>query len=216
MNLKTILASLTLASFFAGPAAATQSIIRISGNSWETGAYPPSMVGDELRAVGIVNDITAPLYWNPAVHSYTFYMRGLTSLGESVFGTTHVVSYGGGQFTIYRDGLPDNHDYGTNPPNATSPSTFTDGDAMYLDGVFTEFTLTFNTTTASGGFTGTLNFVGGIVYPHLTDPNGWAFGSDIQGFSPQGYDLELNGDVYANGPIAIDPESWGNVKALYR
>jgi hypothetical protein len=216
MNLKTILASLALVSLLAAPAAATQAIIMISGNSWETGAYPPSDVGDELQAVGVVNEITAPLYWDPSLHSFTFYIHGLSSLGETVFGTIHVVSYTGGQFTIYRDDLPDNSDYGINPPNATSPSTFTDGDAIYLDGVFTDFTLTFNESTASGSFTGTLNFTGGIVYPHLTDPDGWSFGSDIAGLSPQGYDLELNGDVYANGPIAIEPQSWGGMKALYR
>jgi hypothetical protein len=216
MNLKTIAAGLALASFFAGPASATQSIIRISGNAWETGAYPPSAVGDELQAVGIVNDIVAPLYWQPTIHSYTFYMHGLISLGETIFGTTRIVTYSGGQLTFYRDGLPSNHDYGINPPNATSPSTFTDGDAIYLDGLFTDFTLVFNSATASGSFSGQLNFIGGIVFPHLTDPNGWSFGSDIAGLSPEGYDLELNGDVYANGPIAVEPQSWGDTKALYR
>lgn len=216
MNLKTTTAGLVLASFLAVPAWATQSIIRVSGNAWETGGYPPSAVGDQLQAVGIVNEIVAPLYWQPNVHSYTYYIRGLVSLGETIFGTTRVVSYSGGQLTFYRDSLPSNHDYGINPPNLTSPSTFTDGDAIYLDGVFTDFTLVFNSATASGSFSGQLNFVGGIVFPNLTDPNGWAFGSDIAGLSPQGYDLEMNGDVYTNGPIAVDPQSWGGVKALYR
>lgn len=216
MNFKTILASLALASLIAGPASAQQAIIRVSGEAWETGAYPPSIPGDQLQAVGIVNDIVAPLFWQPNLHSYTFYMRNLISLGEVIFGTTHVVTYSGGQLTFYRDSLPSNADYGINPPNATSPSTFTDGDAIYLDGMFTDFTLVFNTATSAGSFSGTLNFTGGIVFPHLIDPNGWTFGSDIAGLSPQGYDLELNGDVYTDGPIAIEPQSWGNIKSLYR
>jgi len=216
MKLTPILASLALVPFIVAPAMAQQSVIEISGHSWETGAFPPSNPGDEFQAVGIVNDVLAPLFWQPTIYSYTFYMRGLISIGETVFGNTRIVSYNGGLFTIYRDGLPSNHDYGINPPNATSPSTFTDFNALYLDGFFTDFTLTFNNTTGSGSFTGTLNFTGGVVYPHLTDPNGWTLGSDIRGFSPQGYDLELNGAVYTNGPISVDGTSWGNVKSLYR
>ncbi|MFN8178488.1 MAG: hypothetical protein U0167_11175 [bacterium] len=216
MNLKTILAGLALASLIAAPAGAQQAIIRVSGHAWETGGYPPSVVGDQLQAVGIVNEIVAPLYWQPAIHSYTFYTRSLSSLGEAIFGTTHVVTYGGGLLTLYRDSLPSNADYGVNPPNATSPATFTDGDAIYLDGYFTDFTLVYNTLTLSGSFSGTLNFTGGIVFPHLTDPNGWTFGSNLSGQSPVGYDLQLNGDIYTDGPIAIEPQSWGGLKSLYR
>jgi hypothetical protein len=216
MNLKTIVASFALASILAAPAGATQSIIRVTGEAWETGGFPPSVVGDELQAVGTVTDISAPLFWQPDLHSYTFYIRDLISVGDAVFGTTHVVSYSGGQLTFYRDSLPSDADYGVNPPNSTSPSTFTNGDAIYLDGLFTDFVEVYDTASGSGSFSGTLNFTGGIVYPHLTDPNGWSFGSNISGFSPQGYDLQLNGNVYANGPIAVDPQSWGAIKNLYR
>jgi hypothetical protein len=103
-----------------------------------------------------------------------------------------------------------------NPPNATSPSTFTDNSAVYLDGVFQDFTLTFNTATGSGSFAGTLNFTGGLVFPQLTDPDGWTLGSNIEGFSPTGYDLELNGSVYTSGPVSTDPVSWSRTKNLYR
>jgi hypothetical protein len=122
-------------------------------------------------------------------------------LGEVIVGTTRVVTYGGGALTIYVDFLPSNHDYGVNPPNATSPSTFTDGFSTYLDGFFTDFTLT---------------FTGGDVFPLLTDPDGWTFGSNIAGFGPTGYDLELNGDVYLQGPVSVEPNSWGQIKGLYR
>jgi hypothetical protein len=115
------------------------------------------------------------------------------------------------------DFLPSNHDYGSNPPNATSPSTFTDGISTYLDGYFTDFTLTFNHATSSGSFVGTLNFTGGDVFPLLADPEGWTFGSDIAGFSPNGYDLEINGDVYLFvEPVSVEASSWGAIKGLYR
>ena len=198
------------------PALAQETILHMSGNSFETGGFPPSNLGDELQAVGILNDIEAPLVWDTANYSYTWHVRELSSLGEVIVGTTRVVTYGGGALTIYVDFLPSNHDYGVNPPNATSPSTFTDGFSTYLDGFFTDFTLTFNHATNTGNFVGTLTFTGGDVFPLLTDPDGWTFGSNIAGFGPAGYDLELNGDVYLQGPVSVEQESWGSIKGLYR
>jgi len=198
------------------PAFAQETILHMSGNSWETGAFPPSNLGDIFEAVGILNDIEAPLVWDTENYSYTWNVKELTSLGEVIVGTTRVVTYGGGALTIYVDFLPSNHDYGVNPPNGTSPSTFTDGFSTYLDGFFTDFTLTFNHATNTGNFVGTLTFTGGDVFPLLTDPEGWTFGSNIAGFGPTGYDLELNGDVYLQGPVSIEPNSWGSIKGLYR
>ena len=198
------------------PAFAQETILHMSVNSWETGAFPPSNLGDQFEAVGILNDIDAPLVWDTANYSYTWNVKELSSLGEVIVGTTRVVTYGGGALTIYVDFLPSNHDYGVNPPNGTSPSTFTDGFSTYLDGFFTDFTLTFNHATNTGNFVGTLTFTGGDVYPLLTDPEGWTFGSNIAGFGPTGYDLELNGDVYLQGPVSVEANSWGAIKGLYR
>jgi hypothetical protein len=142
-------------------------------------------------------------------------VRNLVSLGESVFGPVHIVSYSGGNLTIYVDWLPSDHDYGVNPPNATAPFTFTNGISTYLDGYFTTFSLQFNTSTSNGSFSGQLNFTGGDVYGLLHATDGWTFGSNIAGFSPQGYDLELNGDVFLQ-VVGVEQESWGGIKSLYR
>jgi hypothetical protein len=214
--MKKVTTLLLLLLTAATPAFAQETILHMSGNSWETGAFPPSNLGDVFEAVGILNDIEAPLVWDTENYSYTWNVKELTSLGEVIVGTTRVVTYGGGALTIYVDFLPSNHDYGVNPPNGTSPSTFTDGFSTYLDGFFTDFTLTFNHATNTGNFVGTLTFTGGDVFPLLTDPEGWTFGSNIAGFGPTGYDLELNGDVYLQGPVSIEPNSWGSIKGLYR
>lgn len=214
--MKKVTTLLLLLLTAATPAFAQETILHMSGNSWETGAFPPSNLGDIFEAVGILNDIEAPLVWDTENYSYTWNVKELTSLGEVIVGTTRVVTYGGGALTIYVDFLPSNHDYGVSPPNATSPSTFTDGFSTYLDGFFTDFTLTFNHATNTGNFVGTLTFTGGDVFPLLTDPEGWTFGSNIAGFGPTGYDLELNGDVYLQGPVSIEPNSWGSIKGLYR
>ncbi|MFN8177378.1 MAG: hypothetical protein U0167_05590 [bacterium] len=218
MKKVTSLALLLLMSL-AGSAFANQQILHLSGNAWEDdgpgGTFPPSNVGDVFNIVGVLNDIEQPLVWDTANYSYTVWVRSLVSLGEGVFGTTHVASYSGGLFTIYVDWLPSNAVYGVNPPNATAPSTFNDGISVYLDGYFTGFTTTFNTATQAGSFSGTLNFTGGDVYPLLTATNGWTFGANIAGLSPTGYDLEMNGDVYLQ-IVAVEPQSWGGIKSLYR
>jgi hypothetical protein len=142
-------------------------------------------------------------------------VRDLVSVGESVFGTLHYVSFSGGLLTIYVDWLPSNHDYGINPPNGTSPGTFSEGISTYLDGYFTSFDMTFNSASASGSFSGQLTFTGGDVFPLLNATDGWTFGANIAGVSPEGYDLELNGDVFLT-IVAVEDESWGGIKSLYR
>jgi hypothetical protein len=211
--------ALLLVFSLTGSALATQQILHLSGEAWEDdgpgGTFPPSNVGDVFNIVGNLNDIEAPLIWDTANYSYTLWVRNLVSLGEGVFGTTHVASFSGGLFTIYVDFLPSNAQYGINPPNATAPSTFNDGISVYLDGYFTGFTTTFNTATHAGSFNGQLNFTGGDVYPLLTATQGWTFGANIAGISPTGYDLEMNGDVYLQ-VVAVEPQSWGGIKSLYR
>ena len=161
------------------------------------------------------NDIDQPLTWSTDIYSYTWYVRDLVAIGESNVSGTRVASYTGGLFTIYVDWLPSNGDFGINPPNVTSPSTFTDGISIYLDGFFTDFTMTYADLTQSGSFTGSLTFTGGDVFPLLSATSGWTFGANLAGVSPTGYDLQVNGDVYL-AIVSVEEESWGGIKALYR
>lgn len=215
MKKATILVFALVIAISGSAFAQTQQILHISGHAWEDGGFPPSDVGDKLNVSFILNDIDAPLIWNTSLYAYTGLIADLTSVGEAVFNGTHIASYAGGTFGIYVDFLPSNHDYGINPPNATSPSTFTDGISTYLEGNFTDFTLTFNDGTASGGFNGTLNFTGGDVFGNLSSTEGWSFGANIAGVSPTGYDLQMNGDVFL-ATISVEDESWGGIKNLYR
>jgi len=216
--MRVALASFLLLMSFAGaaPVNADTTILYTAGNAWETGGFPTSDPGDELQAVGILTDIRLPLVWNTSLYSYTWFIRDLVSTGETLNGTTHIATYSGGLITFYVDTKPSNHDYGVNPPSATVPSTFTDGISTYLEGSFDDFTLTWNEATAQGGFTGTITFTGGDVFGLLSSPTGWTFGANIGGFSPEGYDLEVNGQVFVEGPSATDASSWGAIKGLYR
>jgi hypothetical protein len=195
--------------------AQTSQILHVSGQTWETGGFPPSNPGDGMNMVGVLNDIDYPLVWDTANYSYTMHVRQLTAIGEVNVGGSRLASYTGGLFSIYVDWLPSNHNYGVNPPNATSPGTFSDGISTYLDGYFTGFSLSFNDVTQSGSFSGTLNFTGGDVFPLLNATTGWTFGANLAGVSPTGYDLQVNGDVYLT-VVGVEQETWGGIKALYR
>jgi hypothetical protein len=205
-----------LLALAAVPAAASTSMIHLSGACWEEGGFPPSIFGEELTAVGIVTQIKRPLFWSPSRFSYTWHASGLMSLGESVYGDTHVVEYAGGTFRIHVDALPSNATYGTFPPNATSPGTFMDGQSTYLEGNFTSFFMTLNTTTGSGSVFGSLTFTGGNAYPQLESPDGWTVGAQITGSQPAGYDADWNGSLFVEGPLPVENASWGSIKTLYR
>jgi len=132
MKKATILAVLLSVAVAGSAFGQDQQILHLSGNAWEDGGFPPSNPGEVYFIVGLLTDISQPLVWDPDDYAYTFYVRDLMSTGEVVFGDLHLVNYAGGLFTIYVDNLPSNHDYGINPPNATVPSTFTDGISTYF------------------------------------------------------------------------------------
>lgn len=214
--MKALALAFGLVVLVTAPAASLQNAIRFTGNSWETGGFPDSNVGDELEAVGVVTAIVAPLFWSPSIYAYTMHVDGLISTGETLVGTTRVVEYAAGRIAFYVDNLPSNHDYGVNPPNATAPSTFTDGFATYLEGDFTSFTLTHNSANASGSFVGQIEFDGGNAYPQLQSNASYSIGANVANISPAGYDLQWNGAVFVDGPLGLENGTWSGVKSLYR
>ena len=201
-----------------GSAAAQElnSVIHFSGLAFEEGGFPPSMFGEQLNAVGNVNQVEHPLFWSPTRFAYTFHIGGMLSLGEAVYGTTHVMEYSGGTFGIYVDTLPSNASFGVYPPNATSPATFEDGLGVYLVGGFNSFTMTYNTVTNSGSCVGNITFTGGNAFPQLASPDGWTVAAQLGHTTPTGYDADWNGALYLAGPTATEVASWGQVKSLYR
>lgn len=212
-----LLASAGIVLALAAPArATTTSMVQLSGKCWETGGAIPSQLGDELTAVGTVTSIRKPLFWSPSRFSYTWAMSGLVSTGESVYGTTRVTEYAGGIFRMHVDALPSNAVYGVNPPNATAPATFIDGASTYLEGNFTSFTMTLNTSTQAGSLFGSLTFTGGNAYPQLTDPAGWTVGATLTRTAPEGWDADVNATLFVSGPLGVDAASWASIKSLYR
>jgi hypothetical protein len=203
------------------PAALGQTIINYNGNSWEDGGFPPSTAGDVLYSLGDITDVFPPLTWDTSLYQYTWYMWDLVSLGESVNGSEVTVLYTGGQFQIYVDDfapIGTNRDYGVNPPNATAPSTFIDAtaDPNYLHGNFTFFQLTYNTSSGTGNWEGTLFFDSGTFVNNVGTQDGYTFVADVgPPFPPEGYSLEGAGDIFLT-PTATEETTWGQLKGLYR
>lgn len=201
------------------PAHAAESRIQLSGHFWVEGGFPPQLAGGELQAVGIVNSIVQPLFWSPGRFEYTWYMEDLLAANISSWGASTSVDYAGGQVTIYLDELPASHDYGMFPSNATVPSSFTDGDGVYLTGRILWAQLWFTTSTQTGSFLAELQFTGGNAYAQLESVDGWTIGSSlwgVPGISPLGYAGQVNGTVFVDGPTSLENRSWASVKTLYR
>jgi hypothetical protein len=197
---------------------------------WQTGATPTnSPLGGELKAVGIVSDFGPPLDFLDARDpgkEYTFYLYGLISQGTVATGppstTFYLTEYSGGFFELYEDLTPESS-FAPNPPNATVPSSYTDG-TLLLSGYFTSFrTQTNNFSQYSvGNAEGTIIFTGGSLLSlwtnNVSDPEcpglfngGTTWSSTVV---PSGYLFRHDGKLDLNcpdkGDLDIHPMSCPN------
>lgn len=201
------------------------------------GTNSGSQPGSQLTTVGKVVYFCAPLQdkdaqiSNPA-YEYTFIINA-TSAGTitSPFGASGQAwdtDYTGGTFEIH-EGTPRNAPAANamppSPPNATVPSTFTDGAAI-LTGVYDTFHI--RTTRSSAGTWGSsvradYRFTGGTLYSRvgggaslfvgLWCPAGVGSGRcDI----PVGYNAKPNAAWNSPGTTDATSSTWGAIKQLYR
>lgn len=230
LTVTTGLALLAAMAFCANPADARIPIDWDPAYFWQVGATPTNApAGGELKAVGIVSDFGPPLDFLDAHDpgkEYTFYLHGLISQGTVASGppgtTFYVTEYTGGFFELYEDLSPESS-FDPNPPNATVPSTYTDG-TLLLSGYFTSFrTQTNNFTQYSvGNAEGTIIFNGGSLLSLWTNNVGQAEcpglfngGTTWSGSAlPAGYLFRHDGKLDLNcpdqGELDIHPTSCPN------
>jgi hypothetical protein len=197
--------------------------------TWEAGATATnSPAGGDFFGVGIISSFGPPFdFLNPndPTKEYTFYIYNLDSQGTAVFGPPgtqfYVTDYNGGNFDLY-EGTPRNSVFAPNPPNASVPSTFTDG-TLLLSGNFTRFQTQTNDFTAFqvGNLEGDVNFTGGSLYdltfrggqpcPGLFT-GGVTWRTDV--LIP-GYIFRHDGKLDLNCPVPAEQSSWGKIKAQY-
>jgi hypothetical protein len=188
------------------------SLIDFVGFSYETGAFPPSNIGDDLNFVAVIDGLTPPLSWNPADFEYTMHLTDLVSTGEEHPDPNNiVVSYNGGTLSMHEDSAF-NADPGVNPPNATAPGTYIDG-ALYLEAEIQELTVFYNTQFLSGAFEAEVTFTGGGHFLELgLQTTGYSFGGIFQFGSPEGYDMQWDGQILLD-PVAVEATTWGSIKS---
>jgi hypothetical protein len=202
-----------------GATHASAALVDYVGFGWEVGGLAPSSPGDELAvaAVGVSID---PIFGATPSDEVTIYIYDLVSMGEFVdpsTGTTTTM-YSGGMLDLYADDSPD-YDWGINPANATTPSTFTDGELLFR-GAFTSFTL-FLSTSGAGVFEGMLDGVAGSALAGVCSDCAYSFSGvftrAIGAQIPEGYDLQIDGslDVDSTVPVA-QSDSFGGIKSLYQ
>jgi len=209
--------------------AATNPVIDWTGPN--SAAFEPNFVapytsvaGNELKVVGkITLDFQAPLAGlNPSVGNgggeYTFVFDQLTSQGTVDLGPVRRTNYTGGRWQIFIDATTPAA-FGTNPANATSPSTFQDG-AVVLSGTFTNFYTQSNELNNGGNYNADILVTGGSAFELMRADNalcGYLIGvwNRTPGSFPTGYIRSADGKMDFFGcPVAVEPTTWSRIKGL--
>lgn len=202
---------------FAGLAFGQAPAIDYYGFAWEDGGFLPSNPGDVLSLTGVGTSADAIFGVDLGTEELTFYIYDLVSTGGFDIGGTTVISYVGGFLEIYRDGA-ENADWGTAPPNPTSPSTFTDG-SLFFQGSFNDLTI-FITDAGYGSFEGTLDGLAGEMISEVCTGCAYSWGGsftlDAGAQIPEGYDLQIDGVFEIEAAVPTESTSWGSMKALFR
>jgi hypothetical protein len=213
--------------------------------AWETNyaTLQPlfSESGSRLNAVGIIDDFAGPLAALepvPAGTEYTYFMTNLVSGGTAItlgtFANTYRTVYSTANAALNNIEIwtsPTNSSFGTNPPNGTVPSTFSDG-SLVLSGRFQTLTVTFakrnsdqyvmggnadsgTPSIANGVFTGgsalALVSANGQPCPFRVT-GGWLA---RPGTFPAGYSAHFDGKIDIDCPTPAIQSTWGKIKGQY-
>jgi len=168
--------------------------------------------GSQYNSLGAAMDMGAPLVPDTTSNNYTYAILGLTPTNVQNFGSFIVIDYAPGLFQVYEDSKTSGTaaDFGINPPNATAPSTFTDG-SLFIQGQLTNFQIVLNTTTGSGSFNADFTVNGGSQLGNVpaNQRTGWTFAgvtaNEIN--RPSGYGHQVVGQVFLNAPTPAQPRS---------
>lgn len=219
--------ALAVCAFAPTPVTAGDAVILLeyAGFDYEDPDPDPTMFGEAgsgFVGVGFVTGAFPPLVIDQVANEYTFCLSGGISTARHVQDPLYAAVYTTGTLTVYEDsrstGTP--AAYGTAPPNATAPSTFTDGTAILIGDAY-DFALVFNTELHEGSCAGLFFANGGSQLSNFQPGERSAIflrmllGDPTTG--PSGYDHSIPYGRLDFG--IIDPartSTWGRIKAAYR
>jgi hypothetical protein len=180
-------------------------------------------VGDGYNSLGLVLSVNPSLLTADFVNNeYTYRFYNLSAISTESVAPFLFIFYSPGDFDMYEDsrGGGTAADYGTNPPNATAPSTFVDGTDI-LGGTVSNFVLTLDLSSGTGSFNGDIAFNRGTQSGSIPPAqlNGWTFAGLTSGAdtgTPAGYQHQVDGEIRVPDVTPAKPTSWGQVKSTYR
>lgn len=218
-NFANTMATALLAVMAFGAHSSEAAIADYVGFGWEAGGIASSLPGDELAIATVVTQIDAIFGVDLNTAESTLYIDGLVSQGgtfDSGTGNT-IIRYTGGTLRLYVDPSQD-HDWGTTPANGTVPGTFVDGDLLF-EGAFTNFTVILQ-PSGGGIFEGYLDGIGGSALDGPCAGCAYTFAGVFTGASgaqiPDGYDMQVDGQLDIESAVANETINWGSLKNLYR
>lgn len=197
---------------------AVAAVVDYVGYAYETGGLVPSDPGDQLSVACTVSQIDPLFQVDLGTQEATLFIDGLVSQGANVNQTTGTTTtiYTGGTIAVYAS-FDHNHDWGVSPPNPTAPSTFIDGDLVFM-GNFTSFTLVLQ-ASGSGVFQGTIDATGGSALAGPCSDCSYTIAGTFSLLTganiPAGYDLQVDGILDVDSAVDNENISWGELKSQF-
>lgn len=222
MKRKALLLLFAAMFAFAGPAkAADLFLLGFTGFDYEEASAGFLGTGNSYHAVGFVTSVGATLspYVVPT-NENTFYLFDMVVATSTLTGTTLEVTFNpNGRVRFYESAVHD-ADYGVNPPNIPSPSTFTNGN-VFLGADIDNFALVYDYGNSQGLFLGnaTLDEGSDLFAIPPAQRGGWSFGGlagQPNTTPPDGYVNQISGEMRIPDATPTSHKSWGAIKALYR
>ena len=207
------------------PAAGAQSLLfdYLGFDYYSTPGGSPTTALDPTHrytGLGTVPGVFAPLVADTSTKEYTYVMSGLIPTSITPVGGFFIINYGPGTVSLYEDSKTSGTtaDYGTNPPNAVAPPTFTDG-TLFLKGTLTNFQFVLD-PTGGGSFEAQFDVTGGSHFSDVpsNQRRGWTFSGATRNALniPLGYAHQIDGQTFLDAPVATRHVTWGRLKATYR
>jgi hypothetical protein len=214
--MRTLLTIVFIVSVMCVVCSSAQTQFSMYGFSYFT---PPEGLGTVTTVVGRLEPpvgFSYPISLNFTVNEYTFYFQtAITSVTPGPLTSTY--SYADATFFIYEDPSK-NSNYGTSPPNATSPSTFRDG-TVILSGTLSELTrLNYNMGFPEPSVVGECEFTGGTRFGDLTVKS-WTYHGGLSSNPllgiPFGYRHRWATKMVPAPTVPVEETTWGALKNLY-
>jgi hypothetical protein len=202
-------------------------LLDFTGYDWTVGG-DLGEPGSCYEAIGFVPNVNPDfLNFDYGDNEYTFHLQYSCFVDAEFYGTTAVYYYGpfgplATNISIYCDLLLGGTagDYGEDPPNATNPSTFVDGECV-LGGDFQgDLIFVVDLTTGDGSMQGVVNWNAGTQLGNIP-PESREMSLVLAGVNydpvdgPQGYLWQITGTIDIKEPVAVEPTRWGNLKARF-